>query len=131
MSPEVQVGYLLEDGSFHVLTIEPEMNGGHVEVFTKLIGGESIVILPASGGWQTAVSSEATLFGGAAPNPVLTELANKFGCRSTAEGDAVGTLAGRGVFFTVNRQTGELSSLTSTEARLLEDAWFEVFRQFN
>lgn len=127
VSSEVQVGYVTEDGSFHVLTVEPDENGGHVAVFTKLIGGESITVLPASGRWKIAVSSESVLFGEVTPNPVLTALARTFGYQPD-DGRTVGRLAGRAVFFTVDRETGDLSSLTSTKARLLEEAWAEVFR---
>lgn len=117
----------MEDGSFHDLTVEPDLNGGHPEGFSKLLASRGVTTLPASGRWRIAVAADAVLFGGVSPNPVLTELAHTFGYRPE-DSSAVGSLAGRGVFYVVDRQTGELSSLTSAKARLLEEAWAEAFR---
>lgn len=128
MSTEVRVGYVMEDGSFHDLTVEPDLNGGHIEVFTKLLGSRGVTILPASGRWKIAVAADAVLFGGVSPNPVLTELARTFGYRPDDSSARVGALAGRGVFFMVGRDSGELTSLTATKARLLEEAWSSAFR---
>lgn len=127
MSTEVRVGYVMEDGSFHDLTVEPDLNGGHIEVFTKLLGSRGVTILPTSGRWKIAVAADAALFGEVDANPVLTQLAATFGYRPDA-GSRIGALAGRAVFFTVDRDSGGLTSLTATKARLLKEAWSSAFR---
>lgn len=131
MSTEVRVGYVMEDGSFHDLTVEPDLNGGHIEVFTKLLGSRGVTILPASGRWKIAVAADAALFGEVDANPVLTQLAATFGYRPDDSSARVGALAGRAVFFTVDRDSGALTSLTATKARLLEEAWSSAFRNSN